>query len=398
MYRLYKDKYTEEDAVPVSSSMYRTIFNTEFNLSFHKPKKDMCLLCAQFSEAERTNVLTDALRNEHKEHVARKIEARAEQEKDKNLAKENSAIEAMTFDLESVLPTPCNQMSQTHYKRKLAVYNLSIYSLGSKDGKCFTWDETNGNKGSCEISTCLLLHLKSLSPQVRHAVLYSDRCTGQNRNKYVAAALLHAVQNIENIEIIDQKFLESGHTQMECDSMHASIETAKKNVKVSIPDQWNTVIECARPKQPYVIQGLQYRDVLDFKHVAATSLRNTKTDVSGQRVNWLKVKWLRYIKREEDTIFFKYRMNEPHFHQLKTRGASRRGRHTIHTQVSDIPCRYSARLPISAAKKADLLDLCRLNVIPEKHHPFYYSLPCSSSAPDRLPEPDITEEADTSDD
>ena len=180
--------------------------------------------------------------------------------------------------------------------------------------------------------------------------------------------------------------------------MHASIETAKKNVKVSIPDQWNTVIECARPKQPYVIQGLQYRDVLDFKHVAATSLRNTKTDVNGQRVNWLKVKWLRYIKGEEDTIFFKYRMNKPHFRQLKTRGASRRGLHTIHTQVSDIPCRYSARLPISAAKKADLLDLCGVKVIPEKHHPFYYSLPCSSSAPDRLPEPDITEETDTSDD
>ena len=43
----------------------------------------MCLLCAQFSEAEPTNVLTDALRNEHEEHVARKIEARAEKEEKK---------------------------------------------------------------------------------------------------------------------------------------------------------------------------------------------------------------------------------------------------------------------------------------------------------------------------
>jgi hypothetical protein len=29
-------------------------------------------------------------------------------------------------------------------------------------------------------------------------------------------------------EVIDHKFLESGHTQMECDSMHAAIEFAKK--------------------------------------------------------------------------------------------------------------------------------------------------------------------------
>ena len=83
MYRLYKDKCTEEDAVPVSSSMYRTIFNAEFNLSFHKPKKDMCLLCAQFSEEERTNVLTVALRNDYEEYVARQFEARAKKNKKK---------------------------------------------------------------------------------------------------------------------------------------------------------------------------------------------------------------------------------------------------------------------------------------------------------------------------
>ena len=114
------------------------------------------------------------------------------------------------------------------------------------------------------------------------------------------------------------------------------LKPQKQNVKVSIPDQWNTVTECARPKQPYVTQELQYRDVLDFKHVAATSLRNTKTDVNGQRVSWLKVKWLRYIQREEDTVFFfffffKYRINEPHFRQPKTRGTSRRGRQMIRT-------------------------------------------------------------------
>ena len=61
------------------------------------------------------------------------------------MAKKNSAIKAIAFDLKSVLLTSRNQVSQTHYERKLAVYDLSICSLGSKDEKCFTWDETNGN-------------------------------------------------------------------------------------------------------------------------------------------------------------------------------------------------------------------------------------------------------------
>ncbi|XP_070184874.1 uncharacterized protein [Littorina saxatilis] len=398
MYRLYTDECTEKDIQPVSSSMYRTIFNTEFNLSFHKPKKDQCLLCSSYLEAKRTNTLTDKLKSDYEEHQARKIEARKEKEKDKQLAQEDSTIETVTFDLESVLSTPCNQVSQTHYKRKLAFYNLTVFSLASKEGKCFTWDETQGKKGSCEIGTCLLSHMTSLSPQVKHVVLYSDTCTGQNRNQYVAAALPQHVQDSDTLQIIDQKYLESGHTQMECDTMHSTIEAAKKNVKVSIPDQWNTVIECARPKQPYTIQEIHHTDVLDLKHLAATNLRNTKTDVSGHRINWLKIKWLRYLKGDADTIFFKYRMTDPAFKMLKIRGASRRGRQTVCTRVSDIPRRYDTRLPVSAAKKSDLLDLCRLAIIPEKHHHFYHQLPSSSSAPDRLCQPDVTEQTDTSDD
>jgi hypothetical protein len=51
---------------------------------------------------------------------------------------------------------------------------------------------------------------------VKHVILYSDCCTGQNRNQYITAGLLHALQNSGNLETIEQKFLESGHTQMEC--------------------------------------------------------------------------------------------------------------------------------------------------------------------------------------
>lgn len=57
--------------------------------------------------------------------------------------------------------------------------------------------------------------------------MYSDTCGGQNRNQFVAAALLYSVKNLP-IDFIEQKFLESGHTYMEVDSMHACIERAKK--------------------------------------------------------------------------------------------------------------------------------------------------------------------------
>jgi len=61
---------------------------------------------------------------------------------------------------------------------------------------------------------------------------------------------MHAVVNLSNIEIIDHKFLESGHTQMECDGMHPAIEFAKKKTEIYIPSQWASIIRMARRKIP----------------------------------------------------------------------------------------------------------------------------------------------------
>ena len=69
-------------------------------------------------------------------------------------------------------------------------------------------------------------YLSTLSG-TKHVVLYSDTCGGQNRNAGFSAMSLHAVNTLP-ISIIDHIFMESGHSKMECDSVHAAIETARK--------------------------------------------------------------------------------------------------------------------------------------------------------------------------
>ena len=103
---------------------------------------------------------------------------------------------------------------------------------------------------------------------------------------------MHAGTNISNIEIIDHKFLESGHTQMECDSMHSAIEFAKKKTEIYVPTQWATVIRMARRKNPYFVIPLQFEDIYDFKQVQKISLKYSKTDVYGTKTNWLNIRWL----------------------------------------------------------------------------------------------------------
>ncbi|MGR0295554.1 hypothetical protein ACUWCL_29440, partial [Klebsiella pneumoniae] len=53
-------------------------------------------------------------------------------------------------------------------------------------------------------------------------IVYSDGCTYQNRNVIMANAMLLA-SKITGFHIV-QKYLTKGHTQMEVDSVHATIE------------------------------------------------------------------------------------------------------------------------------------------------------------------------------
>ena len=172
-----------------------------------------------------------------------------------------------TFDLQAVLSTPCSLVSQIYYMRKLNSYNFTFYNLVNKSGTCYLWSEVDAKRGSCEIASCIRLQMLSLPENIKKVILYSDSCTGQNRNQFIASSCLHAVTNIDHLESIDHKFLESGHTQMECDSMHSAIEFAKSKTEIFVPSQWDTVILMARRKDPYLVVPLKYSDIWDFKQV-----------------------------------------------------------------------------------------------------------------------------------
>jgi hypothetical protein len=59
IYDLYKIKFQEDEISPASEMVYRKIFCTEYNLSFHKPKKDLCQICNKYNEKTKTNTVTE---------------------------------------------------------------------------------------------------------------------------------------------------------------------------------------------------------------------------------------------------------------------------------------------------------------------------------------------------
>ena len=108
---------------------------------------------------------------------------------------------------------------------------------------------------------------------------------------------MYAVQKT-HVETITHNFLESGHSYMECDSMHSAIECEKKYVDVYTMIYWVSIFRRARRRLPYRVIHLQHSDVLDLQGLSQQIIKNRKQDEDGNNVNWLLVKSFRYEKAE----------------------------------------------------------------------------------------------------
>ena len=382
MHSLYKAHCDQFNKIPVKEHIYRRLFNTRFNLVFHKPRKDSCLTCDKFK-------LGSVSEEQYQTHMNRKESARQEKDNDKKKAKEDASVHVCTFDLEQVLSTPNSSTSTIFYKRKLNVYNLSAYSLGTGSGLCVLWNETEGKRGSNEIGTSIFTYLQSLPPIIKHVTLYSDNCGGQNKNRYFSTALMFALQESRHFETIEHKFLESGHTDMEVDSVHAAVEHAKRHVPVYIPSDWETVCRFARKRNPYNIIALSHEQFLNFKEMS-------KSATHLSQVNWKHACWIKYMKAaKEDGSLEILVMYKESFDGAFTLLTLKKTRKAAVSSTSLLPCKlYTSQLGISASKKADLLALCKDGTIPSIYHSFYENLPLSGETDDRIPVPDDQESSD----
>lgn len=238
--------------------------------------------------------------------------------------------------------------------------------------------EVNGRRGSCEIGSALFKWIKQIPHHVKEISLFSDTCGGHNRNQFISAFFMYVV-NKTHLEIVEHKFMESGHSYLEVDSMHSAIEVAKENVSVYSVNDWINIMVIARSNRrkrknkksdPYIVEELKFSDIVDLKSLGENLIKNRTLDDKGEKVQWFKIKVLRFEKKQPGVILFKYSIEETEFRTLPTYGLGRPPNMPVELQKL-----YSRQLPISAAKKKDLLTLCRKKIIPQEFHAMYKSLP-----------------------
>ena len=110
------------------------------------------------------------------------------------------------------------------------------------------WDETEGGRGSQEVASLLAKHIRQEAKNHSHVILYSDSCTGQNRNIKVASTLMNLVLDPKlSIKVIDHKFLVSGHSFLPNDQDFGVIESAsRKCIQIFTPEDWLQVVKKAK--------------------------------------------------------------------------------------------------------------------------------------------------------
>lgn len=264
-------------------------------------------------------------------------------------AKSDPSKLVYVFDMQQVLPTPYLKSNVAYYKRQLHVYNLRAHNCITGEPVCFMWHEVIGRRGANEISSCLFQLLKSIPQHIKHVTFYSDNCFGQNKN-YILATMFSLFTADPNypLESIDHKFLEVGHTHMECDADHSRIEKKKKNsnVKIHHPRDWLQLVRSIGGKNSFSVVEIDQQNIRNFSNIGKKKLLFRKVSDDGNPVRWKDIRWLKY-NGAFAKILFKYSLSEDE--PFKELNIQKRG--VTEISIDSVEKCYKDLLPISVEKK-----------------------------------------------
>lgn len=369
LYKIYCSNCDTDRRNKLSEWHFRKIFNTKFNLSFHKPKVDTCKKC-DILEIKIKNSLGRSnvkCQEEKIAHLNLVTENREELKQSIRCAVNTSIF---TFDLQRTLPLPYLSTSEAYYKRKLWFYNLCIYDELKKQAFNYVWHEGIASRGAQEVGSCLIKHFQeNLDHETEKIILYSDSCGGQNRNIKITLLLKHFLENWphDNLRTIEQRYFVSGHSYNSCDRCFGLIERERKNYgEIYGPNDYIKIINMAKTREP-IFRTIQMKTPDFFScNTLLKLVVNRKKTLSNEKVNWFNIKQITNQKNDPFTIVFKV------FGSENTEQISINSH--LNRSFDSVPSRllYKFGRRISKNKFEDIQEL--LKYIPSNNRTFYNTL------------------------
>lgn len=284
MHSMYVIQRKAKDATMIANlRQYRDVFKKEFKIKFFRPKKDQCGKCLSWTN-RTTQEKTETARLSYEDHLKAKRVSDALKREDIKKVMDSEDLRktvcVFSCDLEKILLCPKGEHAEFYYKRKLSVYNFTIFISGDQKGLSYVWDQTIGRKGCAEITSCLwdFFQMK-VSQGIKEFRIYSDNCSAQNKNQFLFS--MYVMASIRFKIKITHRYLEVGHTHMEVDSVHASIERVAKTRDIFVPSQWYALMKIAKVKKPlYDVKEMKQEEIFDFwplaKHQTWEKVRTSR--------------------------------------------------------------------------------------------------------------------------
>ena len=308
---------------------------------------------------------------------------------DKAAASHPDSPTVLTMDLQQTLPTPHIPTSEVFYLRQLWTYNFAVHLCDDHSAAMCVWPEHRASRGADEIASCLLKALPTLVKNKRKIIVWSDSCSGQNKNFRMMCFWNYIVQ-IGMFDDVKHKFFVPGHSMMDSDRDFGLIERRKKQIQyVYTHEGWMDVIKSARVRRPFVVIEMLASDFKDFSNLESMCKRPKKLS-DGSPIQIRKITTINVQRHLPGILYFKYNYNAAvgTFTSVDIKKKN--------TSAIIVSNKYPMGRAIKSAKKADLQKL--LKYIPPIHHQYFTQILMLEDGQDNRPDflvgEDLSDEED----
>lgn len=139
------------------------------------------------------------------------------------------------FDLQQIHSLPKTPIQDAFYLRQISLYAFCCVNVKSKNPVFYAQTEIQASRGSTEIGSALLAHLRSLSLKgIQTLRLFCDGCGGQNKNAHIVHALAFCLRKEDppSVKDIIVTFPVRGHSYLPADRMFGRVEKILKKHSV----------------------------------------------------------------------------------------------------------------------------------------------------------------------
>lgn len=239
LYKHFVKELEDNNLEKLSFGSFINYFNTNFKISFSKPKSDICDFC-YLNMVIGNQYLSKSELEKLEKHQQDVLKYRFLKSELLN----NFNYLLIEIDYSQNKPLPKLSVTKNFYSRNLWLYlfNLHVHNNKSKDTYFYHFIEGEFRKGSDSVASFIYDFLIKIDLDFyEQIVIFSDACGGQNRNYLIMKFL--CLMAIQFKKTILQVFPVRGHSYNVCDRNFANIsKKVKKMQAIEVPKQYYDII------------------------------------------------------------------------------------------------------------------------------------------------------------